>query len=188
MSDDSNTNDFYQFDPRGASTTLRIAVSAERVEEFLRSLVDDSHIPPIELVDEVHLLISPEAIQRAQSTVPMPPELADTSKDLDEFIAEAFAPRSDLPPPSPLFEDEAFASIAGRLESVERLFKGLCAVLIEEKAITNDRLFEYARQINFNFKEIMNNDDRVLAADRITVERFRAFAEMLNSFDEPDED
>jgi hypothetical protein len=76
------------------------------------------------------------------------------------------------------------AAVAGRVEALERLFHVVCEALIRNGAIDNDDLFNTVRYMNSNFKDIMDADDRVPAADRVTLDCFRAFAEMLDDINE----
>lgn len=75
-------------------------------------------------------------------------------------------------------------TLAGRVEALDRLFHIVCETLVKNGAIDNDDLFNTVRYMNSNFKEIMNTDDRVPAADRVTLDRFEAFAEMLDDINE----
>lgn len=76
------------------------------------------------------------------------------------------------------------AAVAGRVEALERLFHVVCEALIRNGAIDNDDLFNTVRYMNSNFKEIMDADDRVPAADRVTLDRLEAFAEMLDDINQ----
>ncbi|QQS31888.1 MAG: hypothetical protein IPM50_09360 [Acidobacteriota bacterium] len=76
------------------------------------------------------------------------------------------------------------AAVAGRVEALDRLFHVVCETLVKNGAIDNDDLFNTVRYLNSNFKEIMDANDRVLAADRVTLDCFRAFAEMLDDINE----
>ena len=73
MSDDSNT-DFVQFEPGEDSTVLRFPLSVDRANELIREFVATA-APNASLLDEIHILVSPEAIKRAYDAIPFPPGL-----------------------------------------------------------------------------------------------------------------
>lgn len=59
-------------------TTVRFPLSAERAEELLREFVSTGRTPPIDMIDEIHILVSPTAIKRAYDAIPRPDlELTD---------------------------------------------------------------------------------------------------------------
>lgn len=72
MSQDSNT-DFVQFDPQGDSTVLRLPLSIEQANEFIGEFVQGL-APDASMLDEIHILISPEAIARVRDSFPIPDE------------------------------------------------------------------------------------------------------------------
>jgi len=74
MSENTNTNEFVEIDNGESETTIRFPLSAELAAELLAQYVQ-SPMPDISMVDQIHILVSPEAIKRAYDAIPFPPEL-----------------------------------------------------------------------------------------------------------------
>jgi len=73
MSDDNiTTDDFLEFDPHSDSTILRFPLSADRAEQLLREYVSTDTFPDVELLDEIHILVSPAAIKKVNDAFPRP--------------------------------------------------------------------------------------------------------------------
>lgn len=182
--DDNTSDDFVEMKPDGDSTILRFPLEVARAAKLVSEFANTDHLPPLDLINEIHVVINADPAELVDSNeTPIPDAV------MKEMVERAMAPRSDLPGPSPLFSDEAFASLAGRVEALNRLFQVVCAKLVANGGIDNEDLFQTVRTMNSNFKEIMNDDNRVLAADRDTLNSLREFAEMLDDVnDAADED
>jgi hypothetical protein len=72
MSDADSSTEFFEFDPSGATTVVRFPLDAERAENLLREYAAAGHVPQMDLIDEIHILVSPEAIKRAHDAIPIP--------------------------------------------------------------------------------------------------------------------
>ena len=83
MSDDSST-DFTEVDNSKSTTIIRFPLDAATAAEVLRSLRPDTMLPPIDMVDEIHILVSEEAIKKGYGTIEM----------VKEMVPEAFAEKS----------------------------------------------------------------------------------------------
>ncbi|HEV7701398.1 MAG TPA: hypothetical protein VGO43_14295 [Pyrinomonadaceae bacterium] len=175
MSDDSIMEANVDFSD-GSTRRVEVHASAELANKVLAFF--EVPMPDAADLDEIRVIIrGPNDVALTET---------DAIDDVLQAVLNGPMPSKSLPD-SPLLSDPAFVALAGEFEGINRMFNGICALLVSEGAISADNVLHTIREIKNNFGDMITfATDRHAAVDDITLKRFRDFWEMIDA-DFPDE-